>query len=291
MLAVALEDRVLAHIDYHIQVARRTAHRARLAFAGQANAITGIDTGRNLHRQGLVLFHPAMAMAGAARIGDHLAAAMAARTGLLHREEALLHAHLTDTATGGTGHRRGAFLRPGAFADLAIDQGRHPDVDRSTAHGLFQIQLQGVAQIAAALGAATLTATPAGATEEVAEHIAEDIGEIRPAKAGATRAAHARIHPGMPVLIVGRTLAGIGQYFVGLVGILEQIFRRFIVGIAVRVMLHRQAPVGLFQLRFAGAALDTEHLVIITFSHKSLTPLNRILQTRQRGSKLPRDGS
>ncbi|MNV69396.1 hypothetical protein D3C71_1623030 [compost metagenome] len=95
----------------------------------------------------------------------------------------------------------------------------------------------------------------------------------------------------MPVLIVGRTLAGIGQYFVGLVGILEQIFRRFIVGIAVRVMLHRQAPVGLFQLRFAGAALDTEHLVIITFSHKSLTPLNRILQTRQRGSKLPRDGS
>ena len=78
---------------------------------------------------------------------------MAARTGLLYREEALLHAHLTDAAAGGTGHRAGALLCPGAIAGLALDQGRHADGHRGAAHGFFQIQLQRVAQVAAALSA------------------------------------------------------------------------------------------------------------------------------------------
>src|SRR5690606_39403299 len=51
----------------------------------------------------LPIFRAPLAMTAATGVGDHLATAMAARAGLLHREEALLHAHLTDTATGGTG--------------------------------------------------------------------------------------------------------------------------------------------------------------------------------------------
>jgi hypothetical protein len=36
-------------------------------------------------------------------------------------------------------------------------------------------------------------------------------------------------------------------------------FRRFVAGIAVRVVLHRQAAIGLFQVCFAGASLDTQY--------------------------------
>src|SRR5690606_1546538 len=89
----------------------------------------------------------------------------------------------------------------------------------------------------------------------------------------------------------GRTLAGIGEHFVGLVGLLEFLFRRLVVRIAVGVVFHRQAAIGLLQLCLAGAALNPEHFVIITFGHKSSTPLIRRLQTRQRGSKPPRGES
>src|SRR5690606_13623104 len=111
MLAIALEDRMLTHVDHDVQIARRTTLSAGLALARQANAITGIDAWRHLDRQGLLLFDAPLPMAAAARIGNHLAAAMTARTGLLNREEALLHAHLADAATGGTGDWAGAFLR------------------------------------------------------------------------------------------------------------------------------------------------------------------------------------
>lgn len=135
---------------------------------------------------------------------------MAARTGLLYREEALLHAHLTDAAAGGTGHRAGAFLCPGAIAGLALDQGRHADGHRGTAHGFFQIQLQRVTQVAAALSATAGAATTA--TEEIAEYIAEDVGEVGAAVTGSTcPGAHLRIDAGVPVLIVGSPLARVGS--------------------------------------------------------------------------------
>src|SRR3989338_3801649 len=274
VLAVALENCVLAHIDHHVQVARRTTHATGLAFARQANAVTGIDTRRHLHRQGLVLFHPTLAVAGGAGLGNHLAIAMATRAGLLHREEALLHAHLADAATGGAGDRRGALLGARAIAGLAVDQGRHANGDRGAAHRLFQVQLQGVAQVAAALGTATLTAPrPA---EEVAEYVTEDIGEVRTATAEAPAATHLRVDAGMTVLVEGRALAGVGEHLVGLVGLLELLLRRLIVRIAIRVVLHGQAPVSLFQLRLASPALHTQHFVIVTLSHKSSALSNRL---------------
>jgi hypothetical protein len=69
-----------------------------------------------------------------------------------------------------------ALLGTRTVARLAVDQGRHADADRGAAHRFFQVQLQGVAQVAAALSAAT-RATAATA-EEVAEDIAEDVGEV-----------------------------------------------------------------------------------------------------------------
>ncbi|MNE36702.1 hypothetical protein D3C80_1305230 [compost metagenome] len=197
---------------------------------------------------------------------------MAARAGLLHREEALLHAHLADTTTGRAGGRGRTLLRTGAIARLAVDQGGHADADRGATHRFFQVQLQGVAQVAAALGAATRAA--AAATEEVAEHIAEDVGEVGTAETG-TATTHARVYAGMAVLVVSCTLARVGENLVGLVGLLEFIFRGLVVRVTVRVVLHREATVGFFQVSLGRAALDTQNLVIVTLCHKSLHSLGR----------------
>ncbi|MCY1286483.1 hypothetical protein D9M70_354580 [compost metagenome] len=228
-------------------------------------------------------------MAAAARVVDHLAAAVAAWAGLLHREEPLLHAHLADTATGGTGDRAGALLGARAIAALAVDQGRHADGHGRAAHGLFEVQLKGVAQVTAALRTAALAATLT--TEEIAEHVAEDVGEAGATEAGASPRAHLRIDAGMAVLVVRRALAGVGQDLVGLVGLLEFLFGLLVPRIAVRVVLHRQPAISLFQLCLAGAALDTEDFVKVTFSHSFLHSRIHQPQTRQRGSKLPRGES
>ncbi|MNG02380.1 hypothetical protein D3C84_854060 [compost metagenome] len=69
----------------------------------------------------------------------------------------------------------------------------------------------------------------------------------------------------MAVLVVGGALARVGQHFVGLVGLLEFLLGRLVARIAVRVVLHRQAAIGLLQLGLTGAALDTEDFVKVTF--------------------------
>ncbi|MNN17591.1 hypothetical protein D3C81_1307840 [compost metagenome] len=71
----------------------------------------------------------------------------------------------------------------------------------------------------------------------------------------------------MAVLVIGGALAGIGQHFVGLVGLLEFLLGLLVAGIAVRVVLHGQPTISLLQLRLAGTALDTQYLVEITLGH------------------------
>src|SRR5690606_1239479 len=92
------------------------------------------------------------------------------------------------------------------------------------------------------------------------------------------------------VLIISLALARIGQHFVSLVGFLEALFGCLVPGITVRVVLHGKAAISFFQLCIAGATLDTEHFVIITFGHNFPEPSIRTLQTHIRGSKPPRSG-
>ena len=87
--AVALEERVRGERQENIEVAGRPAAHAGLAFAGEANAGAVLDAGRDVDRQRALARDPSRARAGRARVFDHLAAALADRTGALEREEAL----------------------------------------------------------------------------------------------------------------------------------------------------------------------------------------------------------
>ena len=126
---------------------------------------------------------------------------MAARAGLLYREEALLHAHLTDTTASCASDRAGALLGTAAITGLATDQGRNTDGHGRATHRFFQIQLQGIAQVTATLSATARAA--ASTAEEVAEDIAEDVGEVGTTETGTAATAHLRVDPGVAVLVVG----------------------------------------------------------------------------------------
>ncbi len=98
--AFALEELVRRDADLDVQVAGRTAVAAGLALTRQANAIAVIDTRRHLDRERPRLADPPATMAIETGVGNGRARTLAGRTGLLDREETLLHADLAGTAAG-----------------------------------------------------------------------------------------------------------------------------------------------------------------------------------------------
>jgi hypothetical protein len=152
--------------------------------------------------------------------------------------------------------------------------------------GFFQSDLQVVAQIGATIdlaAAATLATTPE-ATSPATEDFFEDVAEVKATGTAAeSTMPHGRIHAGMTVLIVGGTLVGIREYFVGFLGFLELGFGCFVIRIAVRVVFHGQATVGLFQLFVGGTFGYTQNFVVIAFGHGSSVSVRINLRKCKRG--------
>src|SRR5690606_11341792 len=118
-----------------------------------------------------------------------------------------------------------------------------------------------------------VAAPPAATTEDVTKNVAEDVAEA----VGTTAPAHATLaaHPGMTELVIGGAFLGIGQHFVGLVGLLEARLCIGVTRIAVRMVLHGHAPVGLLQLLLGRVPLDTQDFVVIPLFHTRLTAQSR----------------
>src|SRR5690606_21696199 len=121
VVAVSLEEVVRTHAPLDIHIARRGAGGAGLAFAGKADVVTAGDAARHLHRQHSLLSHADIAAAGRTGALEGLAAAMAGRARLLHREDAALEANLA-VAVAGVAGLHDPVLGAGAAAGLALDQ-------------------------------------------------------------------------------------------------------------------------------------------------------------------------
>ena len=90
IVVVPLEDGVLLEVDLDIKVARGASVDAVLTLAGKPDAIALINSGGNLHRQGLVLLDAPRPSAGPAGVGNVAPGTVALGAGLLDGEETLL---------------------------------------------------------------------------------------------------------------------------------------------------------------------------------------------------------
>ena len=172
--AVALEERVRAERQENVEVARRTAAHAGLALAGEPDAGTVLDAGRNVDRQRALARDAAGARAGRARIVDHLAAALTGRAGALQREEALRVTDAAGAVAMRAGLRLGAGLGAGAGAGFAGHRRRQAHLRGLAVERLLERDLHVVAQIGAALAAVAAAARAAHAEDAL-----EDVGEGR----------------------------------------------------------------------------------------------------------------
>src|SRR5471030_504671 len=204
-----------------------------------------------------------------ARIFDDFPASLTSRTRLLHREEALTHLYLACTVTGRTGDRRAAGFRTAAVANITFGKRWNADLFGDTTNGLFQSQIHIVAQIRTPAGALTATTT-----EDVAKDVTKDVAEIcTAATAIPTTAAHtALFKSSMTVLVVSGTFLRIGQNFVRFFDLFKFGFGIFITLVTVRVMLHRQAFIRLFDFALIGRFSNAQKLVIILLRHTFSSP-------------------
>ena len=98
MLSFSRKDRVLPHLDLHVEIASGTTIDSGLTLTTQSNLIPVIHTGWNFDRQGLGIANTALTATRVTGIRDHLAGAPTPWTGLLKRKETLPTAYLTGTA-------------------------------------------------------------------------------------------------------------------------------------------------------------------------------------------------
>jgi hypothetical protein len=73
----------------------------------------------------------------------------------------------------------------------------------------------------------------------------------------------------VPELVVDRALLRVAQDLVGLLRFLEFMFRIRIVGIAVRVVFHGEAAIGLLDIHLRRVSLQLEERVVILLRHCS----------------------
>src|SRR5690242_1876853 len=152
------------HADEDVEVAWRSAVHPRLAFAGETDARAFLDAGGHIDRERPLLLDMTRAVARFAGILDHAALTAALRTGTFDGEETLLGANFADAAAGRALLGLRAGFRAGAAAHFARDGRRHLDLRAAALERFFETDLEIVAQVLPAIGAA-----PAPSAHELAE--------------------------------------------------------------------------------------------------------------------------
>ena len=204
-------------------------------------------------------------MALLARRADDLACPAALTAGAPHGEETLLvydfAAPMASRARGGAGAGLGGF----AAAMLARLGARHLDLGGHAENRLFELNLEIVADILAALrpGAPPRAARRAEQIAE-AEKVTQNVAEVEIVGVEALRRA---LHALMPVAVVCRALLGVAQNAICLGRLFEFFLGGMIARIHVRVAFPRQLAVGALDLLIVCVPAYPQDFVVVSFRH------------------------
>ncbi len=159
VVALAREDRRLAHARDHVEVSGGAVARARLALARQTHATAVADAARDVHAVALDLARSTGAVAGRAGLLDLRPSAAALPAGLGDREQPLRLGLDSAALAARADRRRGAGLGAGPAAGRTGCRERHRDRDLSALHRLVERDVYLGLQVAAALGASGAAAS------------------------------------------------------------------------------------------------------------------------------------
>ena len=139
--AAPLEKRMFLHVQDDVEIARRAAVGAGLAFAGNADARLRIDARRDAHVDGARALDAAAPAAIRALLANHLARALASGAGARDGKESLLVMELAAALAGLAGGDAGAGFRAGAVAGVAEFLARQANLGGDAGGGFLEAQL------------------------------------------------------------------------------------------------------------------------------------------------------
>ena len=265
VIALSREERMILHVKDNIEVACRPAKLADFPRSREPDAGSVLDSGGNLCVNGTLAQDSAFALALGARIGNHIARALAGRAGTSDAEEALL---IPDLPPAIAGTARGCPFSRGGTRTLTILAGLvaadcdfllHPE------ECLLKFEGQVFAEIGTALhsaAAASATAEGIAKTKEFPEDVAE-ILEHTGIESGALRSCAAE--SGVAIAIVDGSFFRVGENRVSFADFFEPLLRVRIIGIAVGVVLERKLAIRALEFDLSDRAGDAQNLVIVSF--------------------------
>jgi len=268
--AVALEFFMGLHADLNEEVSGGTAAVTALTLTAEAQLCARVHAGGNVDQKFSLFFHPAFSVAGRARVFDHLALAVTGGTRTGHGEKSLLPDHLSAAPAGAASLHARAGLGSAAVAGGAVVLAAKLDGLFIALHHVFQFDFQNVAQIrspARPRGRRALTA-PAASSAHAAEKITEDVAELFKdvrdvVKALAASAPEAALEGRVAEAVVLSALVRVAEDFIGLGRFFEFFFGLFVPRVLVRMVLHGELAVGLFDSDLIRGAFDFEDFVIV----------------------------
>ena len=189
---------------------------------------------------------------------------------------------LAAPAAGAARDRLRAGLAAVAAAHLAAHQALQLERLVAAARRLEEADGHLDLHVVALLDARATAAAAAAREAEAAEHV----GEVRQDVLDAAEALEAGLaRSRVAVLVVQLALLRVGQYLVGLGQLLEAIFRSEVAGVAVGMVLHRQALESLPDFTGRGVTFNPQHFVIVAlFVH-----INRIQANPRSGVRQQSD--
>ena len=270
----------------HDDVTCGAAVGAGIAHAREAEALIVVDARRDIGLQSLLDRDGAAAVAALAGVLDELALAAAAGAGLLGLHDAEGRTLLTNDKASAAAVRAGLRAGTGGAA-AAVALGTllltgNGDVLLAAMHRLVKRQGDAHPDVLALRGALGFgrTARAAKTAEAAAKDVAENIAKVNTVAAKAAETAKAAgaagaaavlgsvvgVNTGKAVLVVELALLRVRKHLVCLVDLLELFLGFLVAGVIVRVVLHGQLAVSLFDIRVGGRLGYTQHFVVITFS-------------------------
>src|SRR5207302_3390587 len=170
---------MLFRFQHDIQIAGWPTIRPGFAFAGDAEASSGVHARRNPQLDGLFAIEASLASALRATLFHNLSRALARRAGARDGEETLLIAQLPTATAGLASLNAGAFFRACAVASLAVFLAGQLDLGGHSRGGFLKGERHVIAQIGSALCAAATPTAPASSKQILeAEKISENVVEI-----------------------------------------------------------------------------------------------------------------
>src|SRR6266478_142776 len=258
IISAPLEELMGLGDHAQVQIARRSAHRPRVAFSRNAYSRAVCDSGRYAYIDRLRAPHPPFAPARLAD-GSQLARSAAARARHVELHLAGLLLDRPRSVAGWARLRRADGA--GSMTGFAGIQARDGEFLHRAAHGIPKVNLDLIFQVAARF----VLRFHRGASPAAAEKLAEEITEARSAARGSGPAAEIvaaevkinirrfavlsragarstgrHIVAVKAVLVVDLPLLRVGEHVVRFLQLFEFFFRGLVAGIQVRMILPRQ---------------------------------------------------